>query len=261
MLAEESHDASDPIRGMGSTSRREYTSWPMSSDAVDLLERPLYGMAQVDRLLGLTPGTARRWIDGYRRGRKTYPPVVRIESTREEIVTWGEFVETRLLSEYREAGVPLVKMRPAIDRLRERFHPLYPLAHARPYVAGRELVLEAQEEVGLERKLQLVVIRNQQIVLTEPAERFYRAATFASRNGSDDGVVEQLRPVADIEDVVIHPLRQFGEPVVRSVRTEIIAEQVRAGEPIDTIAGFYELPRSSVEAALRYELVRIEEAA
>ena len=65
-----------------------------------------------------------------------------------------------------------------------------------------------------------------------------------------------LHPVTEIEEVVIDPLRQFGEPVVRSVRTEIISEQVRAGESIDAIANIYELSRASVEAAVRYELIR-----
>ena len=81
---------------------------------VDLLNRPTYGLAQVDRLLGLPGGTARRWIDGYERAGKRYPPVVRESSTGDEIATWGEFVETRLLSEYRDAGVPLLRMRPAV---------------------------------------------------------------------------------------------------------------------------------------------------
>jgi uncharacterized protein (DUF433 family) len=229
------------------------------SVVAELLDRPVYGLAQVDRLLGLPSGTARRWIDGYARAGRTYPPVVRVEATGEEIVTWGEFVETRLLMEYREAGVSLVRMRPAIDRLREHFHRRYPLAFARPYldVEGRELVLEVQEAVGLERQLQLVVVRNNQVVLTDPAERFSRAATFRP----SDGVVEMLRPHAEIAEVVLDPLRQFGEPVVRSVRTEIISEQVRAGESIDTIAEIYELPRPSVEAALRYELIRAGVAA
>jgi hypothetical protein len=125
----------------------------VSGAVINLLERQVYAMAQVDRLLALPPGTARRWIDGYRRGGKMYPPVVCVEPTGEELVTWGEFVETRLLSEYRGAGVPLVRMRPAIDRLRETFHARYPLAHSRPFVAGRELVLELQDEVGLAREL------------------------------------------------------------------------------------------------------------
>jgi hypothetical protein len=84
-------------------------------DVVDLLERPTYSLVQVDRLLALHPGTARRWIEGYERRGKTYPPVVRMLPTGSEIVTWGEFVETRLLSEYRDKGVPMVRMRPAIS--------------------------------------------------------------------------------------------------------------------------------------------------
>src|SRR5205823_14655131 len=123
--------------------------------------------------------------------------------------------------------------------------------------AGRELVLKVQESVGLEPELQLVVVRSGQVVLTDPAENFRRSARFRK----SDGVVEQLRPVAEIEQVVIDPLRQFGEPVVRSVPTEVIAEQVRAGEPIDVIAELYELPRASVEAAVRYELLRVPQAA
>lgn len=225
-----------------------------ASDPVDLLDRPLYGLAQIDRLLGLTPGTARRWIEGYTRRGKSYKPVVRSDATGREIVTWGEFVETRLLAEYREAGASIMLMRPAVERLRQEFGTRYPLAYARPYldVAGRELVWRIQDEVNLERDLQLVVVRNDQLVLADPAARFKRSVVFRK----SDQIVERLRPHADIKEVEIDPLRQFGEPVVRSVRTEIISEQVRAGERLDTIAELYELPRTDVEAALRYELIR-----
>jgi uncharacterized protein (DUF433 family) len=228
----------------------------MADTPMDLLEHPVYGFHQVDRVLGLSPGTAKRWIDGYERGKRFYPPVVRVDHTRVEIVTWGEFVETRFLAEYRDKGVPMHRMRPAIDRLRQTFHPKYPLAYARPFVAGRELVLEMQESVGLERRLQLVVVRNDQIVLTEPAENFYRSVEYGGPE--NDQVAERVKPHPDISDVVVEPLRQFGEPVIRGrgVRTEVIAEQFRAGESLEAIAEIYELPIRMVEAAVRYELYR-----
>lgn len=47
------------------------------------------------------------------------------------------------------------------------------------------------------------------------------------------------------------PLRQFGEPVVRSVRTEIIAELVRAGDSPEMIADLYERTPAQVDAAIR----------
>lgn len=224
----------------------------MAEGLVTLLDRPVYGMGQVDHLLRLPGGTARRWIDGYDRGGKHYQPVVRTETTGSETVTWGEFVEARLLSEYRRAGSSLQLMRPAIENLRQIFHPVYPLAHARPYidVQGRELVMKVQQEVGLDKALRIVVVRNGQIVLTEAAQQFVASAEF----GEDRKIVERVRPNAAIEDVFIDPRRQFGEPVVRGVRTEVIAEQLRAGETVDGIAELFTLPRRLVEAAIRYEL-------
>lgn len=40
------------------------------------------------------------------------------------------------------------------------------------------------------------------------------------------------------------------------VRTGIVAEFLRAGETPDAIAAMYELSRTQVDAALRYELMR-----
>lgn len=228
-------------------------------DVVDLLSRQVYGLAQVDRILGLRGGTARRWIDGYSRGGKEYPPVVRESPTGNEAVTWGEFVETRLLSQYRDAGVPLVRMRPAIDALRDELQTPYPLASARTWVEahGRELVRRVQEQVGLERRLALVVVRTGQEIIdwAPPADEFRRSVRWTEGNGSAPQP-RLLHPLPDLEEVVIDPLRGFGEPVVRNVRTDIIGELVRAGDSPDMIADLYELPRSTVDAAVRYELLR-----
>ncbi|WP_186525914.1 hypothetical protein [Leekyejoonella antrihumi] len=39
-----------------------------------LLERAIYTYADVDRLNSLTPGTGRRWLEGYQRGGVFYEP-------------------------------------------------------------------------------------------------------------------------------------------------------------------------------------------
>jgi len=225
------------------------------AQVVELLSRPVYGLQQVDRILGLRTGTARRWIDGYRRGGKSYPPVVREHSTGDEVVTWGEFVETRLLTEYRDAGVALIRMRPAVDVLREELQTPYPLASARTWldVRGRELVLKVQEQVGLERGLALVVVRTgQHVMWSDEAEAFSRSIEWTGDRA--DAQPRLLRPHDDLAEVVIDPLRGFGEPVVRNVRTEVLAELFRAGESPDSLAELYELPRTMIDEALRYEL-------
>jgi uncharacterized protein (DUF433 family) len=219
---------------------------------VDLLERPTFTMSQVDRLIGLPSGTARRWIDGYTRKGREYEPVVRQRRTGEVMATWGEFVETRLLAEYRDAGVPIINMRPAIAKLRFETGAQYPLAHLANFMTpyGKELVQRVQEQVGLQSELRLVVPRNGQLVMAHAVEIFVNVFEF------NEGTAVRLVPDPRTPEVKIDPVRAFGEPAVRSVPTEVIAEQVRAGDPEELIAELYELPLEQVRQAVLFEKLR-----
>lgn len=217
-----------------------------------VLERRIYAMSDVDLYLGLPAGTARRWIDGYQRGRQAYPPVIRSERSGVESVTWGEFVETSLLAEYRSRGVSLQRLRPAVQQLRTEFATPYPLASAAPYldVAGRELVRQVQDETGVDRALHLVVVRSGQLVLAGPAQAFADRAEFTGR----DRTVTGLRTETDTPDVRIDPLRQTGQPVVRSVPTAVLAEGFRAGSGVPELAELYDLESDQVIQAIRFEM-------
>ena len=182
--------------------------------------------------------------------------MVREEPTGDEAVTWGEFVETRLLSEYRDAGVAMVRMRPAVDALRDELNTRYPLASARTWldVHGQELVRRVQDDVQLDRHLALVVVRTGQVIWTAEADAFRKSVEWTDENGAAQPRL--VRPAQDLREVVIDPLRGFGEPVVRNVRTDVIGELFRAGESSDSIAEQYELARPTVDEALRYEMRR-----
>jgi uncharacterized protein (DUF433 family) len=151
----------------------------------------------------------------------------------------------------------MIRMRPAVEALRQELKVPYPLASARTWLRpeGRDLVRVIQEQVNLDPHLALVVVATgQMLAWSAEADRFRAAIEWT---GEDDYAEPRwLRPVAGIEEVVVDPLRGFGEPVVRGVRTEIIRELVQAGESQDAIAEVYELRRGSVEAAVRYELLR-----
>lgn len=218
--------------------------------ATSLLDRAIYSYPDVDRLAGLHTGTARRWLEGYERGGRFYEPVLREEPTGSEVVTWGEMVEARLLAEFRSQRVPVQRLRPAIVRLREEFGP-YPLAHGRPFldVEGRELVRAVQDEAGVESPLRLVVVRSGQAMLAEATRRFHEAVQY------DDGVVARLNPSPRTPEVVMDPVRAFGQPAVRSVRTDALAEDYRAGASRDELAELYELTAAQVDEAIRFELI------
>jgi uncharacterized protein (DUF433 family) len=230
-----------------------------TTNVIDLQDRLVYGFGQVDHILGLKAGTSARWIDGYQRAGKSYPPVIRPERTGADVVTWGEFVEARLLAEYRDAGVPLVRMRPAVEKLREELNTRYPLASAKTWLAvdGRELVRKVQDAVGLDRRL-LIVVRNDQQMLdwSVAAQEFADSLQWedVGHGRAKRQEVTSLRPDPAIREVVVNPLRRFGEPSTRGVPTEVIRELYVAGDPIEMIAELYQLPRELVEAAVRYEL-------
>jgi uncharacterized protein (DUF433 family) len=169
-------------------------------------------------------------------------------------VTWGEFVESGYLREYRVRGVSLQRMRQVVQGLRDRFDLSYPLAHSRLYLFGKEVVLEVEEDVGLERRLSMLRVRDGQLLLAPRAQEFFEKVEFEPATG------EALRmfPDGTASPVVIDPLRQFGSPVVRSTKTENLYELFRAGDSVASIARGYRLSVSQVEAAIRYESGRNE---
>lgn len=219
---------------------------------VSLLDRKVYSLADVDRLLRLPAGTARRWIDGYDRGRIHYQPVVREERTRDEAVTWGEFVEARLLAEFRARGASMQRLRPAVVQLRAEFG-RYPLAHASPFldIAGRELVRRVQDEVGITGHEMLVVVRSGQAMMSAPVKDFVQDLMYSS---GPDREATAVTPARYGKVVSLDPLHQHGRPVVRAVPTEVVAEQFRAGESAEVIADLFDLTIPQVEQALRFEL-------
>lgn len=218
--------------------------------AISMLDRAIYSYADVDRLVGLRAGTSRRWLEGYERSGKFYEPVLREAPTGADVVTWGEMVEARLLSEFRKQDVSVQRLRPAIEQLRGEFGQ-YPLAQARPFldVEGRELVRVVQENVGLERPLQLVVVRNGQSMMADATERFRDAVEYEA------GTVHRFRPDPRTPDVVMDPMRTFGQPAIRNVRTDILAEDYRAGSSREELADLYDLSAAQVDAAIRFELI------
>ena len=217
------------------------------SAAISMLHREMYSMSQIDRLLGLTRGTASRWIDGYKQRNARHQPLVRPEQTGEQIATWGEFVEVRLISEYRRQGVPVLRMRPAIIELRREFRTDYPLATARPFtsVEGRELVLRIQQATHLRPSLSFVV-RNQQAILPSlEVIRFQESAVYEG----DEVVRFRLA-----DHVTLDPEYASGEPTIagRRLRVLDIAEAITRGDSRERIGELWDLTPAQIADAVRW---------
>jgi uncharacterized protein (DUF433 family) len=228
-------------------------------EAVSLLDRPVYTFREVDRLLGLNQGTARRWIDGYRRSGRQYEPIVRETPSADPWVTWGEFTETRLLSEYRDLNdIRIQKLRVVVEHLRQATGYRYPLAYAQPFLQphGREIVMRAQQAAELEEDL-FVVVRTGQLVMTPRAERFVQAATYESDPaGAQAGQKIAVRFRADprYPDVAIDPEQRSGRPTVvgRNILVTTLADMVLSGDGVDDVARWYDLSADQVQQAVDF---------
>lgn len=222
-------------------------------DVIDLLDRPVYRYAEADRLLRVNRGTVQRWVDGYTRNGVEYPPVVREVRTGSPWVTWGEFVEARLLSEFRPQ-IPMIKMRPMVERLRELLETRYPLSYARPFLTaeGRELLLAAQADTDTEPGLWVVVATGQGAIMTAASRRFTTATQFTDETGP----ATAIRADSGTPEVLLDPQRRQGQPTLNGISTSVIAELVAGGEPIEFVADTYGFTAFEVEQAVSFEASR-----
>jgi hypothetical protein len=215
-----------------------------------VLNRPLYSLTEAGRLLGVRPGTLRRWLLGYAAQGTFHPPIIRPDRTDSTSVTWGEFVEAGFLHEYRNE-MALQQLRPLVDRMRREFGVRYPLADFRPLVdrSKRQAVMRLQELVRTPDEFLIVRWFNQQLQWSEPVEAFLHKVEFDPL----DAVARRMYPLGREVPVAIDPELSFGVPQVRGIRTEAIAELLDAGEPREIVARMWGLEVREVDAAQTWE--------
>lgn len=208
---------------------------------ISLLHQPVYIYSQVDRLLELTSGTARRWINGYRHGRRTYDPIIRPQSRNTTWVTWGEYVEARLLANWRDVDkLPIPKLRRLAEYLRRETGDEFPLATYSTLMRpeGKTIAWQAQQFADLPEDL-AVEVATGQIVWTPVVERLVQAANFGPDTTPEGRrMVSELTADDDFPLIKLDVRRRGGQPVIqgRNVRASTIAELVAAGESREDVA-------------------------
>lgn len=213
---------------------------------VTVLDRELYSAGEAARLLSMPTSTLQWWLNGGARQGKTYPPILRSEPARDQLVTWAEFVEARLLKGYRSANVSMQSIRPFVETLRNEMGIPYPLADRRPFIdASRHLVYEIQKDIHLEDDLYLVRPADGQLELSDPAKAFLEVVEF------DDDAVAAILPFGKGSPIRIDPTRRFGEPQIGGVRVDSIVETAEAESP-EVAAEAWEIDIGDVMEALRW---------
>ena len=216
---------------------------------ISILDREMYSEAEAARLLRVPQQTLNYWLEGKTWRNHTYLPVIREQPTGRRTVTWAEFVEAGLLSQYRGRKVDLDEVRRFIAMLREKTGEPYPLAHERPWALNGRLLLEVQKASNLSPGYWLYAPTDGQLVMP-----LYAAQKFLDRVAFEQDEAVLWRPAGRESPVVIDPDTRFGRPSVKGISTSVLKEYSDDGYDYDEIADEFSLSVRDVELAVAYEL-------
>lgn len=222
---------------------------------------PLYTVAEASRYLEVGESTFRGWAQGYRRhsrGRSEVEGAPVVTSVPEQArgaacIPFIGLAEGLVLAGIRKSGVPLQRIRPALDQLGREFGFDHVLASRRLYSDGAEVLYDfgrhTRDEDGASALRQLVVVRHGQRVFTEVVDQYLQQIEFAA----DDFAQLVRLPRYGSAKVVADPRRGFGHPTFErgGARVEDVLGLFWAGESLATVSTEYGVPEEELEDAVR----------
>lgn len=220
---------------------------------------PLYTLAEAARALDVPASTFATWARGYVRrppGRKPVQGASIVTAfdvpAGEPAVPFVGIAEGMVLAAVRRAGVPLQRVRPALDALAREIGLAHALASKALYTDGAELLFDyAQYAKGAEAEAasELVVVRSGQRVFRDVIEDYLRRIEYAR-----DGYARLIRlPAYERAEVVVDPTRSFGQPIFvhGAARLSDVLERFWVGDDIETLTVEFGVPAAEIEDALR----------
>jgi uncharacterized protein (DUF433 family) len=224
----------------------------------DRRRTPAYPFSEAAHYLGLPKSTLRAWCLGqhYRLKGKTrwFEPVIALDGEPSEGLSFLNLIEAHVLAAIRRIhGIPLPKVRRALEFVSRKLGVERPLAHADFQTNGIDLFVD---ELG-----RLVnVSADGQLEMTSMLKAHLRRIERDAK-----GVPIKLFPFIGSSKgfnapapVEVDPWIAFGRPVLkgRAVPTAVLADRFKAGDRLAELAADYGVPPDLIEEAIRCEFDR-----
>ncbi|WP_441898986.1 DUF433 domain-containing protein [Microbacterium sp.] len=194
---------------------------------------PIYSLTEAAQIIRAPATSFARWAHGhnFRQRREgewgwSEPILTGVKTGRGFTVPFNALAEGYIVESFRRAGLPMARIRPAIEVLRNELGLENALLSEKLKTDGAEILIENGEN-------ELVVVRNHQGVFRDVVEQYLQSISYR------DGFVEFVHlPAYERTDVVVDPLRNSGQPTIArlGVRVEDVVSRVRAGEPMTEVA-------------------------
>ena len=178
---------------------------------------PLYTLSEVDRLVGVMPGTASRWL----------------RRSRTDGVSFEELIEVLIVSVFRKQGLSYRDIRSMNAECEKTLRIPCPFTSWAFRTCGAQVLMEIKRDFPWKNALEPIFVHLDY----------------------DEGRVSAWWPLGRSAGIRIAPEWGFGRPVIarRGIRTDILQERREAGDSIADIAGDYGLTPAEVETALHFE--------
>lgn len=235
---------------------------PMSEPTATLpaddprVSRRLFTVSEAAGWLTIPRSTFHGWVHGYEHrphggvAVTGSPIVLSLEARRgQPAVPFLGLVEGLVLNAFRRAGVPLQRIRPALDRLDQELGLRHALASDRLTTDGAEVLYDYGAVLDPEGIGELVTVRSGQRVFAPVVREYLRRIRYAG-----DHWAEQVElPGYAVARVVVDLRLAHGRPVLEPARipVEDILHRWIAGDSMGELAGDFGLGGAEVEDVIR----------
>ncbi len=211
------------------------------------IARAVFTLRETAAYLGIPKSTVQWWA----RPPDTKQSLITCFPThgRQATVPFIGFAEAYVLSSFRRAGVPLQRIRPAVEVLTKEIGVEHALASKRLYTDGAEVLFDYATKYGDRDVMDLVVVRTQQRQFSEVVKGYLRRIHYGG-----DGWADAVRlPTYANAQVLVDPRVAFGLPLVvhGGARVEDLVDRFQAGDSVADIAADFRVPRDEVEDVIR----------
>jgi uncharacterized protein (DUF433 family) len=236
--------------GLVQTSAVGFTREPME------LGTGVYTAHEAARLVGLRPERVRRWTAGYSYKAageiRASSPIFKRDLPAIEgrvALSFHDLVEVLFVRQFLATGVSMPTIRQAAIDAADMLKTAHPFSMREFATDGQEIFRRYTDDAGVERMLTMG--RSKQTVFVEVIARLLRELEYSLEP------LQAVRwwPLGRDRSVIVDPRRNLGEPTVVDcgVPTRILYGAHVAGETVEGIADWYEVPIEGVRDAIAFE--------
>ncbi|HEV3109127.1 MAG TPA: DUF433 domain-containing protein [Candidatus Binataceae bacterium] len=229
---------------------------------------PAYPVELAAHLLLLPKSTLKAWVFGATWKPKGMPlrffePVIDPPDRSEQMLSFVNLVEAHVLKAVRRKHlVHMIKVRDAIEHLKDEFATQHPLADVDLLAGGKDLFLQEHGQLlnltmGKQIAMEFLTVYLNRIDRDlGRAVKLYPFVVQPLRIGNE--VIDQ-----DSRVIAIDPYVSYGRPVINGtgIPTDEIAERFWGGDSIDELVEAFGRTKTEIEFALRYEKAQVSQTA